>query len=753
VIQIPGYSIVRQLGKGGMATVYLAVQTSVDREVALKVMAPQLTLEPSFGERFLREARISAKLHHRHVVSVFDVGVYKDLHYIAMEFIPNGPVMGREGKPLDVRSALRCVREIAGALDYAHSKGFIHRDVKPDNILLRDDGTCVLSDFGIARSADSSTAMTQTGSVVGTPHYMSPEALRGLKIDGRADLYSLGVVFYQLLSGQVPYQASDSLAIGIMHMTAPLPAVPREYGYVQPLLQRMMAKKADERVQSGAEVVRLIQQIEAQLKDTPLPAPGMRAERGDSRHGETVLPELRAQRERTTMDLDPDTVSQTRTEPQFGRFEDVGHETWREPLRANSDDRARRPTAVKTASDESRKPKRVHHYRQPTRVGRWVGLVLLLGAGAGAYVYYDEARAWLDREFPVVFGNTPASSAGDASSNADKPADTAAALAQQREIAAKSIAEGRWFGSPDSALALFARLRIQLPDDSVVQEGYASAVRALGAEVDKQAKAQNYVAAAQRIEELRAVEPQAPQLATWAGLIEKARKARSDQSSRISTLLAEASDAFSRDRMLTPAGVSAVDRYRAVLKIEPGNAVAQAGLKQVAARLLIDARKAIERKKPEEALTLLSHAQTLGAAAREVNELKERAQVLRKPPEIQLSAGDDVQLQALLEQTRQAITSGNWVDPPGSSAFDRLRAAQRIARADPRVEQVQDELVRALEVGTDSARWTQPVGGHAGQGRGRSDRRSRTLASKFRPRQCGGAAAPAQVSGSQSSSH
>ncbi len=314
VPQIPGYRILHPLGRGGMASVYLALQESVEREVALKIMAPQLSADPTFGDRFLREARIAAKLHHRHVVSIYDVGVYNGFHYCTMEYLPGGPVMKRGAPPLALKPALRCVREIALALHYAQEKGFIHRDVKPDNILLREDGSCVLGDFGIARAADSGTLMTKTGSVVGTPHYMSPEQLRGRAIDGRADLYSLGVVFFQLITGKVPFEASDSLAIGIMHMTAPLPQLPTEYRMLQPMLDRMLAKEPGDRFQTGAEIDAALAEVEKQIEsgtaDTAPPAIGEAPTK-------PMLP-LRAERK---SGYDPQGT--VRTEPQLGRMDRV----------------------------------------------------------------------------------------------------------------------------------------------------------------------------------------------------------------------------------------------------------------------------------------------------------------------------------------------------------------------------------------------------------------------------------------------
>ena len=271
MIEIPGYRIVRPLGRGGMASVHLAIQESVDREVALKIMSPALLADPNFGERFLREARIAAKLRHRHVVGVHDVGKVGDLHYIAMEYLTGGAILHKDGRPRDVAFALRVTREIATALGYAHAKGFIHRDVKPDNVLLRDDGSSALTDFGIARASDSATRMTRTGAVIGTPHYMSPEQARGKVVDGRADLYSLGVVLYELLVGRVPFTAEDSLAVGIMHITEPVPPLPDALSALQPMLEVMLAKRPDDRYQSGDEMAGAIREYELAIARGELP--------------------------------------------------------------------------------------------------------------------------------------------------------------------------------------------------------------------------------------------------------------------------------------------------------------------------------------------------------------------------------------------------------------------------------------------------------------------------------------------------
>ncbi len=265
--EIPGYTILRPLGRGGMAAVYLARQESLGREIALKVLASAPGDDPTAHERFLREARIAASLRHPHIVPIHDFGIHGDLAYIAMEYEPGGTVAPLAGERLPPRDALRIVRDIAGALDYAHGRGVVHRDIKPDNILRGEHGGAVLTDFGIAR-LQGAPVLTAEGTSVGTPLYMSPEQLRGDKVDGRSDLYSLGVVLWQLLTGDPPYSGHDAWSIGTQHISADIPRLPPALVHLQPLLDGLLAKKPEARLQSGAE---LVQRIDGLLSTTVTP--------------------------------------------------------------------------------------------------------------------------------------------------------------------------------------------------------------------------------------------------------------------------------------------------------------------------------------------------------------------------------------------------------------------------------------------------------------------------------------------------
>jgi len=257
--QIPGYRVIRKLGQGGMADVYLGIQEKLQRNVAIKVMIPLLFRDEQFSRRFIKEAQTAAQLNHPNIITIHDVGETGDSYYIVMEYLEESlSERLKQRGSFPPRQALEVVRMIAGALDYAHKKGFIHRDIKPDNIMFRADGTVVLVDFGIARAMDSTTHLTRTGMSIGTPHYMSPEQCKGEKIDGRSDIYSLGVQFFEIITGKVPYTAENTAGIIIKHIQEPVPHLPDRLSRYQPLIDKIMAKERERRFQTGEELIRFI---------------------------------------------------------------------------------------------------------------------------------------------------------------------------------------------------------------------------------------------------------------------------------------------------------------------------------------------------------------------------------------------------------------------------------------------------------------------------------------------------------------
>src|SRR5262245_11819594 len=215
------YEIEREIGRGGMATVYRARDTHHDRPVALKVLHPELA-ESLGAERFQREIRVAASLQHPHILTVYDSGSVDGYLWFTMPFVEGEALRDRlsRERQLSVADAVRISREVALALDYAHRRGVIHRDIKPENILLID-GQAIVADFGIARALDGSgEALTSTGTIIGTPAYMSPEQAAGDRaIDGRTDIYSLGCVLYEMLAGEPPYSGPTAQALIARVMT------------------------------------------------------------------------------------------------------------------------------------------------------------------------------------------------------------------------------------------------------------------------------------------------------------------------------------------------------------------------------------------------------------------------------------------------------------------------------------------------------------------------------------------------------
>lgn len=263
------YKIIELLGRGGMAVVYKAYQEGLDRYVAIKLMHSFLADEGEFLERFKREARAMALLKHPHIADVYDFDVVDDTYYIVMEFVSGGSLkeeieqFQQRGERMPLSQAVRIMLELIDAVSYAHARGMIHRDIKPGNIMLRDDGGAVLTDFGIAKILGV-VSHTLTGAMVGTPAYMAPEQGMGHLGDERSDLYSLGILFFHLITGRLPFESTTPLAVVMKHVTEPLPPPitfnPDIPAGIQDVILRVTAKDPQQRYQTGYEFAQALRQ-------------------------------------------------------------------------------------------------------------------------------------------------------------------------------------------------------------------------------------------------------------------------------------------------------------------------------------------------------------------------------------------------------------------------------------------------------------------------------------------------------------
>ena len=245
---LPGYEFIRELGRGGMAVVYLATQRSLQRPVALKLLDRTVAGYGELAQRFINEAHTLAGLRHPNIVTVYDVVSSDKGDYISMEYLGHGSLTDRLATGLGLGEGLHVLAQLASALDAAHALGVVHRDIKPDNVLFRDDDTPVLTDFGIARrTGPESQRVTQAGLAVGTPSYMSPEQIGGDAVDGRADQYSLGALWFQMMTGRLPFEAEHTADLLLAHLARPVPALPPQLAPLQPVLERMLAKKPEQR--------------------------------------------------------------------------------------------------------------------------------------------------------------------------------------------------------------------------------------------------------------------------------------------------------------------------------------------------------------------------------------------------------------------------------------------------------------------------------------------------------------------------
>lgn len=265
-ILLPGYTLKKLLGEGGMSRVFLARANDDKRLVAIKLLDSARVHDPALLKRFINEHRILATVRHPRLVAIDDYKLTRQYAYIAMEYLPCGDLAAKIAAGIEPPQAMRYLRQLAEAMDAIHSHDIIHRDIKPSNLMFRANGGLVLTDFGVARDRAATGGVTQMGFVIGTPAYLAPERALGAAADERSDLYSAGAVLYEMLTGRKLYTGNSAREVFLQHVNAPVPRLPRRLSAYQLLLDRLLAKREKERVQTAAELLYLIDEY---WPDTP----------------------------------------------------------------------------------------------------------------------------------------------------------------------------------------------------------------------------------------------------------------------------------------------------------------------------------------------------------------------------------------------------------------------------------------------------------------------------------------------------
>lgn len=259
-VHIKGHRFIRQLAEGSLSSVYLADSESAGTEVVLKVLrqVPDTAEDASTFDRFLQEYEVISRIDHPNVVRIYDIGIADDHVYIAMEHFPKGDLKSRLRRPISANKAVNYIRQIAEALNAIHSVGVLHRDLKPGNVMLRADDSLALIDFGLAKQLRLNAELTGAGEIFGTPYYMSPEQGHADAVDERGDLYSLGVIFYEMLTGRKPFVATSPMAVIYKHSHAEIPRLPKSLSAFQDLVDILLAKDPVNRFQTADDLLKTL---------------------------------------------------------------------------------------------------------------------------------------------------------------------------------------------------------------------------------------------------------------------------------------------------------------------------------------------------------------------------------------------------------------------------------------------------------------------------------------------------------------
>ncbi|HET6603542.1 MAG TPA: protein kinase [Xanthomonadaceae bacterium] len=620
-IDIPGYELLRQIGSGGMATVYLATQTSLDRRVAIKVMR-RAGADESYEKRFLFEGRTMAKLPHRNIVGVYDIVQNPEINYIAMEYLPGGTLSDRLREGLSLAEAIAIVVQIAGALQFAHDNGVVHRDLKPANIMFRDAHTPVLTDFGIARQHDSeATRLTQTGMMVGTPTYMSPEQATGANVDGRSDQYSLGVLFYEMLTGNLPFEGETPLNVVLAHLHQPPPPLSPQFAHFQPVMDRLLAKDPDQRY---GDLKQFVVELKSLLTQS-----------------DTLMARLQ---------IDP---SQSASE----QLRALGFSESQINTGAGTSPSAIARAAAARSTGGSRRSTGPGVRMDPLR-GKRPGW--LVPAAAGVALLVLVVVGWL------VFAPD------------DGLSDAERVLVDSTLRDTDRLIEQGQLVSPAGENA-FEKLQYILQVAPGLEEAEQRVDR-IAATLKQQAEDAltkgSFAVAETRIGEALAVAPEDPELAALRTRVETSRRA-AETSERIAQLLERAEEARNAGRLAGEGPGTALGLLRQAVEVDPRNAQAQERLKALVEALLAPARADLERGEFDQAEGKARALAASLAAEKDWQDLLAEVDAARQ------RAAQRERIASLLATAQRQVQADRLAEPAGDNALETLARLREIDSRNP----------------------------------------------------------------------
>ena len=687
-MEIPGYRIQRSLGSGGSAEVYLALQHAFGRPVAIKVHhaldvegALDETGRPSFRERFLRQAEIARGLDHPNIVRTLDAGWHGARPYLVMEYVRGGDLNYNLATGLHMQNIVMVVKEIAAALDYAHGKGVVHRDVKPENILFSGQGTALLSDFGAAAPMGDFCASDAGRPVVGTLPYISPEQLRGDAVDGRADLFSLGVVLYRMLTGGLPYEGADRTATAALRP----PSLPLQLAAFQNVLNKLLAASPATRFQSGAELAVALDRVRIAglVPDAVVKTEAVATEEIESavavrrRQGDPAVPAASARRKRIL----PVAVL-------VGLLVvALGTGSWYVAARPGGLARllaqaglVEHPDAVRAWQDA-----------QALGADPNQGLAVVVAAYRRVLAYDSghvgataAIAAAADRAEAQVAGALDAGDDGLAEARLNELADVFPAASSLAALfdrltalrhAQRLLADtGRLLENSglddvraaESAIVTYKEVLRLLPDNAAALESLNDIALHYGALAARDARARDLANALANFDRAVAANADFEGVQAVRATLSEAEALQAE----INAILQQAAQLREAGALIDPPGGNAAELYRVVLATKPEDAIAVQGLAEVSARVLANFRELLDASLLTDARDLLDRAAASGIGEAPVADMQIRYNA-------ELARIDAVK--ALIEQAEALYAVGYITGPaPDDNAIVRLREALRL---------------------------------------------------------------------------